>query len=249
MNRTLTSTDRLVTGWAALLGGILSLVMVGLYFVYSGPPPESNVLSRNLITLATFTSFLVFAVGLGRMLRTFGDGDAGLAGEVALTALRAYVVVTLVATSLEVGTVLQYPDGSLDPTVDGPLAAGMVMLHGPIARVLVAVFFLGFAATPAVRRHFSTRVVKGSVVMAVLNLALVPSIFFGMDAADFYAANGWGATASIGAVNVIWLAVLGRAVLRTRAAADVTDETGIGTAGIGTAGTDEFRPHVRSARS
>jgi hypothetical protein len=237
MNPSQTSTDRLVTGWAALLGGILSLVMVALYFVYSGPPPESNVLSRNLITVATFTAFLVFAVGLGRMLRTFGGGDAGLAGEVALTALRTYVVVTLVATSLEVGTVLQYPDGSLDPTVDGPLAAGMVMLHGPIARVLVAVFFLGFAATPAVRRHFSTRVVKGCIALAVVNLALVPSIFFGMDAADFYAANGWGATASIGAVNVIWLAVLGRAVLRTRAAVEPT------------AGTDEFRSHAGSARS
>ncbi len=215
MNRSTTSTDRLVTGWAALLGGILSLVMVALYFVYSGPPPESNVLTRNLITLATFTSFLVFAVGLGRMLRTFGDGDAGLAGEVAITAFRLYVTVTLIATSLEVGTSLQFPDGSVDPTLDGPLAAGMVMLHGPIARVLVAVFLLGFAATPAVRQHFSPRVVRGSVLLAVINLALVPSIFFGMDAAEFYAANGWGAVASIGAVNVIWLAVLGRAILRT----------------------------------
>jgi hypothetical protein len=219
MNLSSTSTDRLVTGWAALLGGILSLVMVALYFVYSGPPPGSNVLTRNLITLATFTSFLVFAVGLGRMLRTFGDGDAGLAGEVALTAFRTYVTVTLIATSLEVGTSLQFPDGSLDPTVDGPLAAGMVMLHGPIARVLVAVFLLGFAATPAVPEHFSRRVVSGSIVLAIVNLALVPSIFFGMDAADFYAANGWGSTASIGAVNVIWLALLGRAVLRTGAPA------------------------------
>src|SRR4051795_12657807 len=160
MNRT--TTDRLVTGWAALLGGILSLVMVALYFVYSGPPPESNVLVRNLITLATFTSFLVFTVGLGRLLRGFGDGDAGLAGEVAVTALRSYVLVTLVATSLEVGTTLQFPDGSLDPTVDGPLAASMVMLHGPIARVLVAVFLIAFAATPAVRRRFSRLVVRGS---------------------------------------------------------------------------------------
>lgn len=210
-----TSTDRLVTGWAALLGGILSLVMVALYFVYSGPPPESNVLSRNLITLATFTSFLVFSVGLERMLRRFGDGDAGLAGEVAITALRTYVTVTLVATSLEVGTSLQFPDGSLDPTVDGPLAAGMTFLHGPVARVLVAVFLFGLAATPAVRENFSRRAVRGSVVLGLINLALVPSIFFGMDAADFYAANGWGATASIGAINVIWFAVLGRAVLRT----------------------------------
>lgn len=206
--------ERRITGWSAVLGGALSLVMVALYFVYSGPPPEANVLSRNLITVATFTAFLVFSVGLGRMLRSLGEGDAGLAGEVATTALRTYVTVTLVATSLEVGTSLQFPDGSKDPTVDGPLAASMVLIHGPIARVLVAVFLLGLVATPAVRRHFSRRVRSGSIVLAVVNLALVPSLFFGMDAAQFYAANGWGAVASIGAINVIWFAVLGRAVLR-----------------------------------
>lgn len=210
------NAERRFTGWAALGGGLLSLVMVGLYFVYSGPPPSSNVLLRNLITLATFTSFLGFAVGLGRLLRA-PDGDAGLAGEIAVTALRVYVTVTLVATSLEVGTTLQHPDGGLDPTVDGPLAAGMAMLHGPIARVLVAVFLLGLAAAPSARPFLSGRLRRGSVGLALVNVALIPSLFFGMDPARFYAANGWGATASIGAVNVIWLAVLGVAILRAPA--------------------------------
>ena len=211
------TTERRITGWAALGGGLLSLVMVGLYFVYSGPPPSSNVLLRNLVTVTTFTSFLVFAVGLGRLLRGL-DGDAGLAGELAVTALRIYVSVTLVAASLEVGVALQHPDGGLDPTVDGPLAAGMAMLHGPIARVLVAVFLVALAAAPNARRLFSTRLLTGNVVLALLNLALVPSLFFGMDPAHFYAANGWGSTASIGAVNVIWLAVLGASILRESAA-------------------------------
>ncbi|HJQ05089.1 MAG TPA: hypothetical protein VJ872_06575 [Nocardioides sp.] len=210
MNR----TDRLVTGWSAVAGGALSLAMVALYFVYSGPPPEANVLSRNLITLATFTAFLVFAVGLGRLLRSEA-GDAGLTGELATAALRTYVVVTLVAASLEVGTSLQHPDGSLDPTVDGPLAAGMVLLHGPVARVLVAAFLTGLATAPAAARLFSSRVRRGSIALAALNLAMVPSLFFGMHAASFYASNGWGSVASMGAINVIWFVVLGRAVLRS----------------------------------
>lgn len=214
MNTT-TRSDRRITGGAALAGGLLSLVLVALYFVYSGPPPQSNVLSRNLITVATFTAFLIFTVGLGRLLRADGDGDAGMAGELAVAALRLYVTVTLVAASLEVGASLQDPDGSLDPTVDGPLAAGMVLLHGPIARVLVATFLLALAHTGLARRHFPRRVRTGSVVLAMVNLALVPSLFFGMDAANFYAANGWGAVASIGALNVIWFAILGRAILRS----------------------------------
>ncbi|MFI5960135.1 hypothetical protein [Cryptosporangium sp. NPDC051539] len=205
--------ERRVTGWTALSGGLVSLISVGLYFVYSGPPPSSNVFTRTLMLVATFTFFLVFSVGLGRTLR-HPDGDAGLAGELAVTALRLYIAITLVAASLEVGTALQYPDGSRDPTVDGPLAAGMVLLHGPIARALVAVFLLALAATPNARRYFPRRVLTGGVVLAVLNLALIPSLFFGMDPAQFYAANGWGATASIGALNVLWVAVLGWSVLR-----------------------------------
>jgi len=43
-----------------------------------------------------------------------------------------------------------------------------------------------------------------------------------MDAANFYAANGWGAVASIGALNVIWFAVLGAAILRMNDPAPVT---------------------------
>ena len=62
----------------------------------------------------------------------------------------------------------------------------------------------------------SARVRRGSVVLAIVNLALVPSLFFGMDAAFFYASNGWGSVALIGLINVIWFAVLGRSVLQRR---------------------------------
>ena len=41
--------------------------MVPLYFVYSGPPPADNVLTRNLFTVAVFTLFLVFAAALRRL--------------------------------------------------------------------------------------------------------------------------------------------------------------------------------------
>ena len=208
-------TDRLVTGLSGLLGGVASVLMVALYFVYSGPPPLANVLGRNLITVATFTAFLVFAVGLLRLLRAARGGDPGLAGSIASTALLSYVAVTLVSASLETGTSLWYPDGSMDPTVDGPLSAATVLLHGPIARVLIATFLitLAVAARHAVLPGW---VRTGSVVLAVVNLAMVPSLFFGMDPAFAYAANGWGSVASMGAVNMIWFGVLGAAVLRAR---------------------------------
>jgi hypothetical protein len=59
----------------------------------------------------------------------------------------------------------------------------------------------------------------GSVLLAVVNVGFVPSVFFGMDPKHFYAANGWGSTASIGAVFMLWTGALGLTILRTRHAA------------------------------
>ncbi|WP_028922234.1 hypothetical protein [Pseudonocardia acaciae] len=212
---TFSRADRLVTGLSGLVSGAASIVMVALYFVYDGPPPLANVLGRNLITVATFTGFLIFAVGLARLLRAANGGDPGLAGSVATAALRCYIAVTLVSTSLEAGTSLWHPDGSLDPTVDGPLSAANVLLHGPIAKVLIAAFLIALAVATrhAVLPGWARR---GSVVVAVVNLAMVPSLFFGMDASFVYAANGWGSVATMGAINMIWFATLGAAILRSR---------------------------------
>jgi hypothetical protein len=214
MNIIFTPAQRLVTGLSGLLGGVLSLLMVGLYFVYSGPPPQGNVLTRNLITVVIFTGFLVFAVGLSRMLKAARHGDPGLSGSIAVTALLAYVSITLVSASLETGTSLWYPDGSMDPTVDGPLSAAAVLLHGPIARFLVATFLI--ALSVATRNHILPRWVRrGSIFLAATNLVLVPSLFFGMDAAFFYAANGWVSVALIGLINMMWFGLLGAVVLRS----------------------------------
>ncbi len=201
---------RSFTGWCAILVAVLSFVMVPLYFVYSGPPPSSNVLTRNLFTVATFTLFIVFAVGLRRLL----GSAAALAGDIALFAATTYAAMTLVAASLETGVALQYPDGSKDPTIDGPLANGMALLHGPIARFLVASLFI--ALVVAMRRSdvLPRWVATGSLLLSVLNLAFVPSLYFGMDPTHFYAANGWGSTASLGAVNMLWIGAIGVAILR-----------------------------------
>jgi hypothetical protein len=220
---TFSGGDRRLTGACALLVGVLSLIMVPLYFVYSGPPPASNVLTRNLITVVVFTLFLLFTVGLRRLL----GGRAGLAGDVVLAAGLAYVAMTLVAASLETGVALQYPDGSRDPTIDGPLANGMVLLHGAIARLLIATFLVALAV--AVRRSgaLPAWVATGSRILAAVNLAFVPSLFFGTDPADFYAANGWGSTASIGAVFMLWTGGIGMAILRSRQLR-VDDPIGVG---------------------
>jgi type IV secretory pathway VirB2 component (pilin) len=209
-----TAADRKVTGTSALLASALSLVMIPLYFVYSGPPPAGNVLVRVLVTVVVLALFMVFVAGARRIL----GPRAGLVGDVVAVAGAVYAAMTLVAASLEAGVALQFPDGSKDPTIDGPLANGMALLHGPIARVLIAVFLVALAVGARRTGALPTWTRTGSVLLAVVNVAFVPSLFFGMDPRNFYAANGWGSTASIGAVFMLWTGALGLAILRTRTA-------------------------------
>lgn len=222
-----TRADRKLTGTCALLTGVLSLVTIPLYFIYSGPPPADNVLIRDLMTVVTFTVFLVFISGARRML----GARAGLAGDVTAVSGVVYAVMTLVATSLEAGVALQYPDGSKDPTVDGPLANGMALLHGPIARILIAAFLVALAVgahrTGALPQWART----GSVLLAIVNVAFIPSVFYGMNPENFYAANGWGSTASIGAVFMLWTGTLGLTILRGRHA-PAADQRELSTAAI-----------------
>jgi hypothetical protein len=207
-----TPADRKLTGTCAVLASALSLVMIPLYFVYSGPPPANNVLIRNLMTIVIFTVFLVFVTGVRRML----DARTGLAGDIAAVSGVVYAAMTLVATSLEAGVVLQYPDGSKDPTIDGPLANGMALLHGPIARVLVAAFLVALAVGAQRVNALPAWARTGSVLLAAVNVGFIPSVFFGMDPKNFYAANGWGSTASIGAVFMLWIGTLGVVILRNQ---------------------------------
>jgi hypothetical protein len=207
-----TRSDRRLTGACALLTGALSLVMIPLYFIYSGPPPAGNVLTRSLLTVVIFTLFLIFVTGTRRML----GPPAGLAGDIAAVSGVVYAGMTMVAASLEAGVALEHPDGSLDPTVDGPLANGMALLHGPIARLLIATFLTALAVGARRTGALPRWVRAGSVVLAVVNVGFVPSLFNGMNPANFSAANGWGSTAGIGAVFMLWTAVLGGTILRNR---------------------------------
>lgn len=200
--------DRKISGIAAIAAAALSLVMVPLYFVYSDAPPADNVLTRNLVTAITFTVFLVFASGLKRV---FGGG---FAGDIASTVGVVYATVTLVAASLETGVALEFPDGSKDPTIDGPLANGMALLHGPIARLLIAALLFAVAAEIVRSAVLPSWVRTGSIVLGVVNLAFIPSLFCGMDPKNFYAANGWGSTASIGMINMLWVGAIGIALVR-----------------------------------
>jgi hypothetical protein len=208
---------RKLIGISGVATGALALIVAPLYFIYDGPPPSWNVLTRTLLSAVMMVVLLMFFAGLRQLISTAEDHGGGLA-FVGYGAGMVYVAVTLVSASMEAGVPLYAPDGALDPTVDGPLAAGMVLIHGPIARILTMVVLISFGLAASRSAGLPKWVSTSAYVIAAANLVFIPSLYFGMNAANFYASNGWGSTATISSVLLYWVAAVGVAVLRRRPA-------------------------------
>ncbi|WP_093623830.1 hypothetical protein [Streptomyces sp. 3213.3] len=201
---------RRLAGGAGIAAAALLIVEVPLYFIYSGPPPDVNVLSRLLIGIVALAFLLVFVTAFRELVKRVNPAYEW-AGSMAFTAGLVYTTVTLVSSGLEAGAVIA-ADHPIDPTID---VSGTYILYGSISRLMLAFFLttLGFiiSRTELLPRWTS----RSAYVLAGINLAFVPSLFFGNSPANFYAANGWGTTALMGAILSYWLLALGISTYRS----------------------------------
>ncbi|GGN71652.1 hypothetical protein [Nocardia rhizosphaerihabitans] len=110
---------------------------------------------------------------------------------------------------LEVGAVIAAPE-PIDPTIT---VKGTYILYGTVSRLLEGLFLVAFAVAAA--RLLPRWCIVTSWLLAGVNFAFVPSLFFGNTPANFYAANGWGTTATVGGLTMLWLFAIGTGLVRT----------------------------------
>ncbi|MFE3900182.1 hypothetical protein ACFXPY_07375 [Streptomyces sp. NPDC059153] len=194
-------------GIAAAAGLILE---VPLYFVYSGPPPQANVLARLLIGILALGFLLVFATGFRELVKRTAP-QVEWAGTLAFASGLAYTVVTLVSSGLEAGAVIA-TDHPIDPTIT---VSGTYILYGSISRMLLAMFLAGFGYAVSKSGLLARWAHRSAFILAGINLAFMPSLFFGNTPAHFYAANGWGTTALMGGLLSYWLLTIGITTYRS----------------------------------
>ncbi|MCX4552984.1 hypothetical protein [Streptomyces sp. NBC_01500] len=194
-------------GIAAAAGLILE---VPLYFVYSGPPPQANVLARLLIGILALGLVLVFATAFRELVKRAAP-QAEWAGTLAFASGLAYTVVTLVSSGLEAGAVIA-TDHPIDPTIS---VSGTYILYGTISRMLLAMFLGSFGYAVSKSGLLSRWAHRSAYTLAGINLAFMPSLFFGNAPAHFYAANGWGTTALMGGLLSYWLLAIGITTYRS----------------------------------
>ncbi|KUN75178.1 hypothetical protein AQJ66_36410 [Streptomyces bungoensis] len=201
---------RRLTGVAGIAAAVAFIVEVPLYFIYSGPPPDANVLGRLLIGIVALACLVVFVTALRELVRRVAPAYEW-AGSIACSAGLVYATITLVSSGLEAGAVIA-TDHPIDPTIT---VSGTYILYGSISRLMLALFLTaaGFVVS---RTHLLPRWTgRSAYVLAGINLAFVPSLFFGNTPAHFYAANGWGTTALMGAMLSYWLLAFGISTYRS----------------------------------
>lgn len=203
---------RRITGIAGISTAVAIIVEVPLYFIYSGPPPDSNVLARLLIGIVALAFLIVFVTAFRELVKRVSPAYEWV-GSMAFATGLVYVTVTLVSSGLEAGAVIAV-DHAIDPTIT---VSGTYILYGSISRLTLA-FFLASVGYAISRTNLLPRwTSRSAYVLAGVNLAFVPSLFFGNTPANFYAANGWGTTALMGAIFSYWLLALGISTYRSAA--------------------------------
>ncbi|NKQ26100.1 hypothetical protein [Streptomyces galbus] len=203
---------RRLTGLAGIAAAVCFIVEVPLYFLYSGPPPDANVLARLLIGIVALGGLILFVTGFRELVKQVAPVHEWV-GTIAFATGLVYATVTLVSSGLEAGAVIA-ADHPIDPTIT---VSGTYILYGSIGRLLLALFLtaVGHGIT---RAHLLPRwTARSAYVLAAVNLAFVPSLFFGNTPAHFYAANGWGSTALMGALLSYWLLAVSVATYRSAA--------------------------------
>ena len=135
---------RRLTGTAGIVAAVAFIVEVPLYFVYSGPPPDANVLSRLLLGIVGLTSLTLFVTAFRELVRRIRP-DYEWAAALAFTTGLVYATIVLVSSGLEAGAVIA-ADRPIDPTIT---VSGTYVLYGSISRLLLGLFLgtLGHVVT------------------------------------------------------------------------------------------------------
>ena len=192
-----------ITAFAGIAAAFTVFAAIPLYFVYDGPPPAENILTRCLITLFTAAFMLVFFSGFTHWIRKQGR-DQEWQASLFWGASLLYVGFVLLGAAHEAGVAFNAP-GVADPTIDGVLADANILVHGSIKRILTAVLLIAGALAIQGTRALPRWLALAGWAIALVNLAFVPSLYFGKDPTAFYSAIGWGNTALVGSFVIYWI--------------------------------------------
>lgn len=200
-------SDFSVQNWTGVFGIIfvaLNLVVIPLYFIYPGPPPVRNVLTRIFINMFSIIGLIGFMVGFRHSILQ-ARLDFEWLGTLCLAFGLINATLTLVADSQQAGSVLG-KTGFIDPTLVGSGAERTMILYGPMSRLLGAAFLFSAGSAIVITNVLPPWIAWFAFIVGIIQLVFVPTIFSTTDPAHFYSVNGWGIPV-VGGLYLLWVLI------------------------------------------
>lgn len=223
-------TLRRVTGWAAIAMVVFWAAQFPLYLIndpsvgiYDGAGGTVEALrirdvifTRIMLNLGLYVAAMVFAAGLGDLIRRAAPGY-GWAGSLVLASMAVWVGVTLVANGLEGGLALDAMAPEPDPSVNRALTMGYILIYNSSIAFAITGLFLGAAGWAAAVAGVLPRWTRWiAYIGALLCAAAVPSMYGGpLDPGGFYNAAGWGPVIIANLPPAVWVVVTAVLLLRS----------------------------------
>jgi hypothetical protein len=198
-------SDLSIQSWTGIFGiafVVLNLIVIPLYFVYTGPPPVRNVLTRIFISMFAVTGLIPFLVGFRHSILQ-AHADFEWLGMLCLAFGLAHATLTFVADSLQAGSVLG-KTGAIDSTLIGSGAEKTMILYGPMSRLLEFAFLMSAGAAIVTTGVLPTWIGWCAFIVGLIQLAFVPTIFSTTAPSRFYSVNGWGIPVA-GGFYLLWI--------------------------------------------
>ncbi|MEU4191392.1 hypothetical protein AB0E69_05815 [Kribbella sp. NPDC026611] len=211
---------RRYAGLFGIIAGAMIVVQVPLYFIYDGAPPDWNILTRSLIGVVGCIFYILFFTGLRQLIHQVDLASDWIAGVIQASGL-LWVAMVFVPQSMEAGAAI-VTDHNIDTTKEGPFAGAQYLMQGLISRLLMALLLIALGIVVTRLALLPKWVGRSAFVLAAINLAFVPAIFSNDNPSNFYAVQGWGTTASMGALWSLWTLAVSVSIFRSARRAAVT---------------------------
>ena len=204
-----------ITSIFGIIAFITVPISVMLYFMYGGVPPIWNVLLRTLFSMIGLVSVLIFFSGFQYVIKSFNKNYEWVATLI-YSNVCIYLTTNFVAHSLEAGSVLNPKGVDVDATQDGILAQGNYLLYGSIGRILTATYMMAIGILTIRTRVFPLWSGWVAIIIAMINIAFIPSMFFGTNTGDFYSAVGWGNSAFAASLYAFYVLIMSIIMLKNK---------------------------------